>query len=564
MQQADGGPVRQVGGRLVAASLAAAVVVALGLSLPAGHAQPATPAGAQALIAALEMPRIANVSFDCRVSSEMLDEAATPDALAAEAAALRQRTEAGEATASEWGRLAQICAQLHQGNQERAARQRAIELYRWRLETEPDSPAALSGLAEQLVHVFGWEEAEELLRSALASDPDYWPAYPLLAEALMWQSVPWTHSIAPAAVQAFTEEFAARGYSPDTLPPAAVVDEVLSELPPLEETDAAQLVTNLAAGLVSPEATDAAREAAARGRAWLEGARGRFRDRLAAEANRDAFAAWVRTELTMAMSSMGGLAAAAAAGAETPDFAADPGAAVRIVAGLQSDELLAAAQRICEQYPDDLPLRGLLGSLQALRLWADMLVRATETEAATVDAAARERAVEARDNLTPALALPGEQPVSLVVNVCAMNYLLEDLAPVEQTASTALDQGQWDWALASLYLLARLGYGPSRWADEGHPLDGHEAELPALAGELSRWVDAAQPSEPEPYGTIASLLWRGGDEAGAIKASGARARACSGRAGVHLRSGHRPPEGRPCSRGRGVAGRGGGPGDQRP
>jgi tetratricopeptide (TPR) repeat protein len=136
------------------------------------------------------------------------DEASAPK----EIEALKKAMKGDASDAQRYARLTALYLQTKDSEKSKAANTKAIELYREQLKARPHDAGLLAGLGEALEAAPQREEAEKVLRQALAEDPKEWRAWSTLGGVLAAKAL--------AAVTGLTD---AEASDPTKLLPALAV-----------------------------------------------------------------------------------------------------------------------------------------------------------------------------------------------------------------------------------------------------------------------------------------------------------------------------------------------------
>jgi len=488
--------------RSVPAALCAALLVAGRLV-----AQPATPPDLQALIANLEAPKTGAFTFNVRFGDALLEDVATAEEARLEIATIEPRTANGTAGAADWARLAWLYRTVGDTARADQVQQQAEAGYRALLAARPDDAEALVGLGRLLAgETAGAAEAEELLRRALAADPDLWAAYAPLATALYAQASAFVRALERAVSALPADQREGLGTWSVTAPADS----------PNAYREAAERLAAKVGVEIQPTADDTAEAAAAaeRATAFVDDARNRLRERLALEPTAALFEGYVAFETAV----LTGRLRSALWSDNQPglgELGFDEAMRQIVPGGFVTPAIVAAGEAACREDPQNLRRRGLVGSLEAMELLIAFMRPGPDGEPGLV-APTAEQARPAIENLTAAMALPPEKREGVLGTLASLYMIMDDREACRRLGEEAMARGEWDAAAASGYGVALLGLRlQDLMAGNAEP---PAEKLPPVEAGLTKWLEATQPQEAAAYGTLAALRGRLGDTEGQIAA----------------------------------------------
>ena len=491
--------------------IAFGVYLCCGVAAPSALAQPPIPPDVWDMVRELDLPgTVGELSFEYRlVPSEV---SAPPSDLTAEKAreeapALEKLADAGKATPQEWVRLIRIRCWLEQYDRAADARQKAAALYREQLARQPENVDALLGLAELLTYTHEAPEAEQLARKALALDPDRAETYLCLAETLYHQSsaytMHWQKALARASLD-LPALISAHSYSTPSLAGAKEIRAFTRELQ-RRAPERADQIRAIFGELPTDEEVAEAEAAAQRAQEWSPSARAFLRRRLAEEPMPSMFRLCMNCEFALATApalALGGRISLAGRPVGT-----DPeGLAIEAAAMRFDQEMLAIGQRICEEHPDDLRHRALVGSMQVAVVYPEIVRTMTEDDD-VLRLPKPEYFEPAIANLKAALALPEDERTAVARRLAVLYYIAEDLPATVRVCRRLLEAGHCDVEAISLYSFAKLPVRFRRFATDGISLGRLRRGLPEIEADLSRWVRKAQPPNADAYAILARFRW---------------------------------------------------------
>ena len=474
------------------------------------------------LIDELDVGNVGSLTLAIGFSADMLAEAQPAvGEIKADIAAVRKRVDAGEATAKDWFDLTGPYAKLGEREQSLAARKTALMLYEQELADKPDDPGILVPFSRLLINSGELERAEQLAARALEIDPENLDAYRALIDSLTRRAVP-----AIQWVQRMSEQ----------LPEGADIEGItLEHLADPNGEASTRLAATLRkfAPLVheafremqkAPSEEERARRQAAldEARAVLEQARPVCLKRLKEEPTPVVFRQYAGIESSIATATVWSQYERLG----SPEGAADPSGLMEVVQPLlevlSMEEVRRAGQRLCEAHPDDLGIRAVVGSLQAMTTLADVMMPLVEEQAAPEQVP--DEAHRAIENLTAALELPLERRKPVLGALVAMCFITGDRAAVLRIVDAAAERGEWDPAAGSAALLAALGLTLEGLVElvqeEGEdPLDSrNRRQLRAAARRLAEWLEKTDPHDADAFANLAWVRARLDDWGGVAEA----------------------------------------------
>jgi tetratricopeptide (TPR) repeat protein len=461
----------------------------------------------QALIAKLELPRIATFSIWVGLNAEeMLSDDPGPSEAAEEVETLRPRADAGQATAAEWLRLAKLYSTTGTPEERKAAEAKAVALHQAAAHAKPDDVSVLLGLGLALKQAGEVARAEQVLNRALEVGPDYLPAYNALVDLLIFDTTPWSRRMRGFGdpfrqveegllKQAMTRE------SPAEL--ARHLQELREKAPELKGA-----LEKVEAEAKTPEAIERCRRALEQATALVVAARPLYHQRLAAEPSAALFAQYVALEARGAL---------AQEEATDPALWADVGGMAMtrregLALALLRTQVYEVGQKVCEALPEEAQVRGFVGSLQVTRVLADMMERMEKHEALPVpDPVALE---QAKGNLQVGLSLPLQERPGMVGGLAFLHMLAGERDEAARVVEEAVRRGEWDFGAVSMALMAQMGMS---FADMTRGVKPPTGEHPEVEEMLGRWLEKLQPEEAAPWATLAKLRGELGRWEGAVE-----------------------------------------------
>lgn len=474
------------------------------------------------LIGELKVGNVGFLTFEIGFSGKMLEEAERPDGeIKADIAAVRQRIGAGEATAKDWLDLTDLYSELDDRGERLAARKRALEVYERELEAKPEDSEVLLPFSRLLRESGEPSRAEQLASRALKLNPDSLDAHEALIRSLTTQVVPFSPWMQKVSEQ-LPDDVNLEGITPEALQDpnseaSARLAEILQESAPVfyEAFVEMQKTPSVEQVAQSQAVLDKARAA-------LEQARPLFLERLNQEPTPAVFRQYAGIETSAAGAGFWvqySRVRLLASKAQPPQ----PAEMMQAVFSVFSmEDVQKAGQRLCEMYPDDLGIRALVGSLQAMTVLGDVLLPLLR-EGGTPPDTIPEEAGLAIDNLTAALALPLERRGGIVGALALMYFVTGNQEAVLKVTDDAVQRGEWNPVAGSAALLAALRLMVSDLAtmvhEDGSPLDGpRQEEIKALEQRFAGWIEKADPEDAAAFGNLAGIRARLDDWQGVAEA----------------------------------------------